>query len=294
MAQTRARGYAPYIPDAKNRALIDQVIAILLEYEDYLPLTIRQVFYRLVARYFFPKTEQDYKRLGEVINRGRRGGYIPWNNIRDDGTTLHELQTFADADDWLDEKRNEAQGFMLDRQQGQPKRLFVICEAMGVAPMLAGIANQYGVGVRSSGGFDSVTTKRSFAVELAMYPATEILHLGDFDPSGVHIFSSLRDDVLAFFPHHSDGPLPIFTRLAVTPAQIAAYGLPTAPPKGTDQRSFDGNETVQLESLDPKDLTQILRDAIEARQNSRMYRDVLAWEASERAGLVAMMGEAGR
>lgn len=289
--RTRARGYAPYTPKADAQDIIDRVVQILLEYEKYLPLTIRQVFYRLVARYLFPKTENAYGRLCEIMNRARRAGMIDFAHIRDDGTSLYEWDTWASPAEWMAQKREEAKGYRLDRQTGQPVRLFVICEAMGVAPMLAGIANRYGVSVRSSGGFDSTTTKEAFARELAQYPATEILHLGDFDPSGEHIFSVLRDDVLAFFPSHSIGRLPRFTRLAVTPDQIAKYDLPTAPPKATDKRSFEGTETVQLESLDPKDLTQILRDAIEARRDMEILQNVLGLEAEERAELIDKMDD---
>jgi hypothetical protein len=54
----------------------------------------------------------------------------------------------------------------------------------------------------------------------------------------------------------------IFTRLAVTPAQIVEYGLPTAPQKLDDNRAFIG-ETCQAEALAPDAMNAILREAIE-------------------------------
>ena len=38
--------------------LLEQVRSILAEYADYLPLTVRQVFYRLVGVHGYDKTEQ--------------------------------------------------------------------------------------------------------------------------------------------------------------------------------------------------------------------------------------------
>lgn len=70
---TRVRGWNP---TAKSRALIDTVLAILAEYAAYLPLTIRQIFYRLVGAHDYEKTEHAYKRLGETINRARRARLI--------------------------------------------------------------------------------------------------------------------------------------------------------------------------------------------------------------------------
>jgi hypothetical protein len=71
----RARGLASWQPRAKSLALLDQVNAVLDEYRDHLPLTIRQIFYRLVGAYGYPKgTSKDrrpYLRLGEMLNRAR-------------------------------------------------------------------------------------------------------------------------------------------------------------------------------------------------------------------------------
>lgn len=44
-ATTRVRGFAPWRPSAESQALLDVVKTILVEYEAYLPLTIRQSFH---------------------------------------------------------------------------------------------------------------------------------------------------------------------------------------------------------------------------------------------------------
>jgi hypothetical protein len=60
---------------------------VIKEYVDYLPLTIRQIFYRLVGRYEYEKTERAYARLCEHLNRARRARIIRMADIRDDGIT---------------------------------------------------------------------------------------------------------------------------------------------------------------------------------------------------------------
>ncbi len=47
--RTRARGFTDWNPSAVSLALLAQVREVLVEYADYLPLTLRQVFYRLVG-----------------------------------------------------------------------------------------------------------------------------------------------------------------------------------------------------------------------------------------------------
>ena len=92
---------------------------------------------------------------------------------------------------------------------------------------------------------------------LSAWRSAELLHIGDHDPSGVHLFSS------------------------ITPGQITALALPTAPAKATDRRSFEG-ETVQAEAIPPDTLAEIVRDAIEVRIDRATYDDVVAQEQAMR------------
>ena len=82
--RTRVRGSASWSPKADTLALLDQVRGVLDEYEDYLPLAIRQIFYRLVGAHGYEKTEQAYGRLCEHLNRARRSRLISMDVIRDD------------------------------------------------------------------------------------------------------------------------------------------------------------------------------------------------------------------
>jgi hypothetical protein len=70
----------------------------------------------------------------------------------------------------------------------------------------------------------------------------------------------------------------------VTPEQIAAFNLPTAPPKPTDRRAFAG-ETCQAEALAPDVLAGILRNAIVTRIDRRAYERVLRRERQVRREL---------
>src|SRR5262249_51363062 len=73
--------------------------------------------------------------------------------------------------------------------------------------------------------------------------------------------------------------------MAVTPAQIQQYRLPTAPPKATDNRAFDG-QTCQAEALAPDVLANILRTAIEQRIDQRVLDRVMRHEQRIRRKLI--------
>jgi hypothetical protein len=272
---------APWSPSQGSLELVRAVRDVLAEYEEQLPLTLRQVFYRLVASRGYEKTEQAYGRLGETLNRARRAGLIPFEHVRDDGVQAILPQTFGSPEEFLDWARENADVFTLDRQHGQPYYLEVWVEAAGMARMVADVALQYGVPVYSAGGFDSTTGKHDAAVrflergnEAENGLPSVVLHLGDYDASGVSLFVAAAEDVTAFV-EDLGGVEPEFVRVAVREAQISEYGLPSAPPKKNDKRSvFTDTKTVQCEAFEPDQLQEIVRAAIvEGLDNGRVRAD---------------------
>jgi hypothetical protein len=285
---TRVRGLAPWRPQRATLDLLTKVQGVLIEYHAYLPLTVRQVFYRLVGVYDYDKTEQAYARLCEHLNRARRASIIPFDAIRDDGITLAEPVAWVDGDQFLRNCIAYAEQFRLDRQEGQPVRLIFAVEAAGMLPQVQRIADPFGIAVHSSGGFDSVTAKYELAKTLGRWPRVEVLHIGDHDPSGVHLYKSMAEDVQAIARDLGVGSEIRFSRLAVTPAQITELSLSTAPPKPTDQRSFTG-ETVQCEAIAPDVLADIIRAAIEDRFDATAYASVREEEDAARKTLGATL-----
>lgn len=263
------RDFAAWRPDDQTKVLIGQINKVLAEYSEHLPLTGRQIYYRLIDTYSRPKGKQFEDRLYEVLQRGRRARIFPMTAIRDDGAIKDETQWWEDGDEWLAAIRSEAGKVRLDRQEGQPKRLILYCEAAGMVPQLARVADEYGIPVMSGGGFDSLTEKHRLAES---NDDTEVLHIGDFDPSGIHVFVSLAEDVSAFAKHY--GRTIDFTRLAVTPDQIEELSLNTSPLKRTDHShmlAFSGDVTCQAEAIPPDELARIVREAIEGRLDRDAY-----------------------
>ena len=235
----RPRGFIANYRPRTNAGLLDQVQLILDEYREQLPLTCRQIFYRLVGRYAYEKNELAYKRLCELLNKARRGGLIPFDHIRDDGNSVNSPPLWLSGEQWMEAVRRQSKTVRLSPWPDQSVYVEVICEAGGMVPMLARAADPYGVTVRSGGGFDSTTAKHDLARHYAAQPApVVVLHLGDYDPSGEAIWNNFAEDVSAF-TEAMDGQLTV-RRIAVTKAQQREYDLPTAPPKKSDKRgAFD-------------------------------------------------------
>lgn len=277
MAET---GLTNWNPVTKSKVLLEAFLAVLDEYQAQQPLTLRQVFYRLVAIGKIDKTENAYDRILRIGNMGRRSGLISWDAIRDDkvtdilarpekGYSAEELaQLRIDEIQQFDPKRHAR--FWTQKGYGQPIKVMILTESSGMAPMISTAVHDLGVSVRTSGGFDSVTAKKNLADGiLNSRRPVRVLHIGDRDPSGEHLYTSLAADVTAFvadlaadWPQWQGTPNTDieFRRIAVTETQIKEYDLPTAPPKKSDKRSFSGLST-QCEALPPDILQKIARAA---------------------------------
>ncbi|WP_331736503.1 hypothetical protein [Streptomyces sp. NBC_00045] len=118
----------------------------------------------------------------------------------------------------------------------------------------------------------------------------KVFLVSDWDPSGVHLFSALTEDVSAFAAVDAHGTEIIFERLAVTEQQIEEHRLPTAPTKASDNRSFTRTSTTQAEALPPNILASIVREAITSHHDPHILASLLEREEHERRDLLGGLG----
>src|SRR5205085_9331547 len=89
-----------------------------------------------------------------------------------------------------------------------------------------------------------------------------VYHFGDHDPSGVNAAEKIEETLNDLAPSANI----IFQRVAVTPAQIRRWRLPTRPTKTTDTRAKSwggGDESVELDAIEPARLRDLVRGCIE-------------------------------
>jgi hypothetical protein len=290
----RPRGYAAWRPQRQSLELLADVRGVLDRYAAYRPLTIRQIFYALVGAERLAKTEAAYERLCERLNRARRARMTPFGAIRDDGVSVIQSEVYYGLQDFHDETARRAREYRRDRQDGQAVYVEQWTESAGMQPQLARVADEYSVPVYSCGGFASLSAVRSIADRaVARDVPTVLLHVGDYDPSGESIFQHIVEDAGAFV--EADPTLARSAiravRVALTAEQVAAYDLPTRPPKKSDSRTktWKGG-TCQLEALPPDVLAELVEEAIRAELGEQTLAGVLAEEAAERAELLSLPG----
>lgn len=285
----RPRGFIDWEPRPDAALVLDQVADVLASEDE--PLTARQIFYRLVARFAYDKTEQAYARLCENLVKARRARMIPFHAIRDEKTDSHGGDWgYHSIDQFWDGLRSSARRYRRPLREGQRAEVELWCEARGMGPSLSRAATPYGVQVFATGGFPGVTVTYEMAQKVIAADEEGrrfvFLHLGDYDPSGEAIFSSMRDDVMAFVASHFGDQeiaeeLFIAERIGLTEEQVEEHEFETAPPKKSDSRSRRWEEegrygAVQLEAVETDLLRAWARDAILA------HTDIEALRESER------------
>lgn len=292
----RVKGFAPWNPQKRTEPLLTEIEAVLNEYRAYLPLTVRQVFYRLVGK-GYPKTENFYSSVGDACNRARRSGRIPFSAIRDDGISQQggEPRTYESPEEYYATHDELYNFYKRSWHADQPVYVQVLCEAAGMVPLLARAVGRYRASVASSSGFDSLTAKHDlFTDALLRYEQfgqeTVLLHLGDHDPSGWWMHKSMAEDLAAFCHDHEDATddLIELRRVALTPEQIQELGIAPQPepvkPKGHGKAFIEqGLEpAAQLEAVPPDTLTAVVRQAVERTFDLDVLRESLEQERVER------------
>jgi hypothetical protein len=280
----RPKGLAPWRPQTETLKVMNQVTEILAQYREHWPLTIRQIFYRLVGVYGYEKTEKGYSRLCEYMARARRAELITWEAIRDDGTTRTDADGWQDQDHFIRSIVAMAKTYQRDKSENQATRVMILVEAAGMVPQIVKSVGSYGLPVISSSGFDSLTMKYELAKDIMEDGRpTVVLHIGDLDPSGVCIFDSVQADVEAFVGNSTELQ---FKRIVLTPDQVSLYDLPTAPPKVTDKRGEGMRETCQAEALPPDTLAEIVKVSVLGYIDGVQYALDGLIEAKEREYLI--------
>ena len=119
----------------KTLDLFAAVNGILGEYEG--PLTLRQVYYRLVAAQIIQNTENEYKGLSKHLTRARLAGLVDDSRIIDRVRATIRVPCWPDLSHFLQTVRRS---YRREKWTSQDYNLEVWCEKDAVAGVLEAIA----------------------------------------------------------------------------------------------------------------------------------------------------------
>ncbi len=240
-------------------ALIEQVQKIIDSYD--FALTLRQIYYQLVAKQVFSNVQANYRKLSRVCVVGRDEGILPEEAFADRLRAVDKPGAWLDLNKFMETVRRS---YNKDKWDNQPKYLEIWTEKDALRSVLTNVTYQYDVSLMVARGQLSRTAvyEASNRYKAKSDKKCYLYYCGDFDPSGLSIYNSIKERLEAFgiFIHYE--------RIALTKGQIEKYKLPSDPGKQSDPNykkfvSIYGSDmVVELDSLPPDILRKIIEDCI--------------------------------
>jgi hypothetical protein len=257
------------------------------------PMSVRQVFYRLVSLGTIDKTESEYKTtVCRLLADMRRDGDLPFTWIADSTRWMRKPKTFPSLEEAARQTARFYRRQLWDEQQAYVE---VWLEKDALAGVLYETTSDYDVPLMVTRGYPSLSFLYSAARGIAeQNKPAYLFYLGDHDPSGVDIPRKVESDLRQMAPKAEIH----FARTAVNEDQISAWRLPTRPTKRTDSRAktFRG-ESVEVDAIPPERLRQLVEEEILGLVDLDKMAATIEAEKSERQlveGWAALIGQANR
>lgn len=278
---------------ASSLALIGTANGILNEYRDMgYRLSLRQLYYQLVARDYIENSIKSYKRIGNLISDARLAGFIDWEMIED-----RNRETVIPTE-WTSPAqivRAAARQFRVDRWDGQSNYCEVMVEKDALSGILEPVCRELHVRFTANKGYSSSSAmyeagKRLYQVLSDREKSVNQIHifyLGDHDPSGIDMTRDITERLFMFSGLEEkvkrngmsvDDFIHIH-RLALNYDQVEQWNPPENPAKETDSRYATyqekfGESSWELDAVEPRTLADLVREGIEDLIDSEQWNEI--------------------
>jgi hypothetical protein len=267
--------YVPKNFRAESLSLIEKVNSVISDYKEQgYSLTLRQVYYQMVARAIIPNNERSYKNLGSLINDARLAGLIDWNAIEDRTRNLQSRSHWSTPGSIIE---SAAYSYHLDYWEGQKCYVEVWVEKDALVGIVGQVCNELDVSYFSCRGYVSQSEMWGAAQRLRQQVEAGreivLLHLGDHDPSGIDMSRDIQERNVLFENFGME-----FHRLALNMEQVERYNPPPNPTKLTDSRANGyidnyGYECWELDALEPQVISDLIsKNVLKYRDDTLFYR----------------------
>lgn len=279
--------------------LIQTANGILNEYRAMgYRLSLRQLYYQLVARDYIENSVKSYKRVGNLISDARLAGLLDWGMIEDRNRET-VIPTAWESPAHI--VRAAAQQFRIDRWEGQPCYVEVMVEKDALSGILEPVCRDLHVRFTANKGYSSSSAMYEAGKRIAQMEECvdeiHIFYLGDHDPSGIDMTRDIAER-LQLFTYGTINANKVH-RLALNWSQVEEWQPPENPAKETDSRYANyvhefGHSSWELDAVEPRTLATLVRSGIEELIDQEKWDEVAEHENSMRAELMSFADEYGK
>jgi len=263
--------------------LIRHIEEVLNSYK--FALTIRQIFYQLVAKQIIPNLEEFYRKVSRLSVIGRDRGMLPEDKFTDRTRVFDKLPSYLDLKDFMETVKD---AYSKNMWQNQDKYIEIWTEKDALRAVINAITHAYDVGLQVVRGQYPRTGiyETSKRYKEQKKKKCFLYYVGDYDPSGFSIYDSIKERLINY---GVDVEIP--DRIALTKEQIEKYSLPSDPGKEKDPnyKKFvaltGSDQVVELDSLPPEILRKIIENCIIENLDLKVFGTSAKKEKAERKEL---------
>ncbi len=260
--------------------LIDRILSTVELYQEKgIKMTLRQLYYQLVAGDLIPNDIKVYSKLSTFVTDLRYNGLIDWDAIEDRGRRPIEPPEFSNLDDLVEAALYT---YRLPRWSDQEKHVELFTEKDALSSILEPIANEYHINFCVNRGYASATAMYNL-FERALRNIRKgkkvvILYLGDHDPSGLDMIRDIEERLNEFIAAPWDCIYFKVEQVALSMNQIKKYSPPPNPAKIQDPRAKGyiqrfGRKSWEVDALPPDIMIQTVKKAIEKHFQKPLYQE---------------------
>ena len=247
---------------SKRRELIKKIDDIASEYyEAGMKITVRQVYYQLVARNIMPNSKDSYEKISDLVADGRMAGLIDWDMI-EDRTRFKRGNVHWESPKQIIEAA--ASQYRIDTRSTQPNYIEAWIEKDSLVSILEDTCRSFDVPCFSCRGYPSLTALHETANRFRDKDNAVILYAGDHDPSGLKIPQVITERLADFEVNVK------LYRLGITLEQVKELNLPPFPAKEQDKnyaeyvKNTGQTQAWELDALPPEKLSAMFETAIDS------------------------------
>jgi len=250
----------------RSREIVPWVMEIIDDLEEWHPLTVRQVYYQLVAKEIIGNSLSEYQNISRLLTRMRAEGLVPWSVITDRSRRMIDKRGTSNIEEHVRENMEYLfNGYNRCLVQNQENYVEVWTEKDALSSIFEEAVWKYCCRVVVCRGQVSATFLKEYAIRAeaarSQWRTPIILYFGDLDPSGLRIPDTIGRNL---YVRH--GLLVEVKRIALWPQDVELHDLPfnkTATKKKDPNYAWYceqgyGNYSVELDALHPKDLLEMI------------------------------------
>jgi len=279
--------FVPKNFSADSLKKIEIVNIILDEYAAQgFDLTLRQLYYQMVARGYIENTMQSYKRTGSLVSDARLAGLIDWSMIADRGRETVTPNHWRSPAEIVE---SAARQFRIDKWETQRNHVEVMVEKQALEGVLIPVCRKLDIPFSANKGYSSSSamyeTGQRLFLQHTAGKTVWLLYLGDHDPSGIDMTRDVGERLEMF------ADVPVYVkRLALNYDQVETLHPPENPAKDTDSRYAGyveqfGESSWELDAVSPTMLAQLVTDAVLPLRDETLWAEAVLKENRMREDL---------